>query len=193
MPEIIMKKSASEDIAELQKRANLFIDALQFLSEKKAACELAKQEINAIRQFCALACKSYGAKCDQILNERQYSRRYWDTFKTQDRALFNAIPISKEGKPVVMSQDHKVPIYLYEVSAPQKKAQGFWMLLIGALSSTDTDDAYKKQFFSWDNGSTLKISFLRSCTRVQRIPLVPIGAARDQKEQNCCGRYATRH
>ena len=98
--------------------------------------------------------------CDAMALNRKDSW-YWDTFKTQDRALFNAIPISKEGKPVVMSQDHKVPIYLYEVSAPQKKAQGFWMLLIGALSSTDTEDAYKKQFFSWENGSTLKISFIK--------------------------------
>jgi hypothetical protein len=87
--------------------------------------------------------------------------RHWKTFKTQDRALFNAIPINKDGKQVVMQQDHKVPVYLYEVSAPQKKAQGFWMLLKGALSSVDPEDAYKLQFYSWDNGSTLKITFIK--------------------------------
>jgi len=97
--------------------------------------------------------------CDVIALNRN-DKWYWATFKPRDRALFNAIPVNKEGKPVVMSPDHKVPIYLYEVSAPQKKAQGFWMLLVGALSSPDVEDAYKKQFFSWDNGSTLKISFI---------------------------------
>jgi hypothetical protein len=97
--------------------------------------------------------------CDAMAINRK-DGWYWQTFKTQDRALFNAIPINKEGKQVVMSPDHKIPIYLYEVSAPQKKAQGCWMLLIGALGSTDPEDAYKKQFFSWDNGSTLKISFI---------------------------------
>jgi hypothetical protein len=98
--------------------------------------------------------------CDATAINRQ-DQWSWTTFKTQDRALFNAIPINKEGKQVVMSPDHKVPIYLYEVSAPQKKAQGFWMLLMGALSSNDAEDAFKKQFFSWDNGCTLKISFVK--------------------------------
>jgi len=96
--------------------------------------------------------------CDAIrLNNAD--KWYWNTFKPQDRALFNAVPVNKEGRPILMDPEHKVPIYLYEVGAPQKKATGFWKLLIGALGSTDVEDAYKKQFCSWDNGSTLKISF----------------------------------
>jgi hypothetical protein len=98
--------------------------------------------------------------CDAMAINRK-DGWYWQTFKTQDRALFNAIPLNKEGKPVVMSPEHKIPVYLYEISAPQKKAQGLWMLLMGALGSTDPEDAYKKQFFSWDNGSTLKVSFMK--------------------------------
>ena len=42
---------------------------------------------------------------------------YWENFKVKDRALFNAIPLSKDMKPVPMSQDHKIPVYLYDVAA----------------------------------------------------------------------------
>jgi hypothetical protein len=86
---------------------------------------------------------------------------YWKNFKTQDRALFNAIPLNQEGKPMVMDKEHKIPVYLYEVSAPQKKAQGLWLLLTGALGSSDPEDAFKKQFFSWDKGCTLKLTFVK--------------------------------
>jgi len=96
--------------------------------------------------------------CDAMAMNRN-DGWFWQNFKTRDRALFNAIPISKEGKVMTMAEGHTVPIYLYEVGAPQKKARGFWLMLTGALGSTDTEDAFKKQFFSWDNGSTLKMTF----------------------------------
>jgi hypothetical protein len=98
--------------------------------------------------------------CDAIAINRN-DKWYWDNFKTKDRALFNAIPINKEGKVAKMHQDHTVPVYLYEVSAPPKKAQGFWMLLTGQLGSSDPEDAFKKQFFSWDKGSTLKLTLTK--------------------------------
>ena len=113
---------------------------------------------------CVVLCPTMFDKpcplCDAMAMNRT-DKWYWENFKTQDRALFNAIPLSKEGKQVTMSPEHKVPVYLYEVSAPQKKASGFWLLLTGALGSQDTDDAYRTQFFSWEAGSTLKLSFIK--------------------------------
>ena len=111
---------------------------------------------------CVVLCPTMFHKscplCDAVAMNRN-DKWYWENFKTQDRALFNAIPLNKEGKVMKMQQEHTVPIYLYEVGAPQKKAQGFWLMLTSALSSTEPEDAFKKQFFSWDKGSTLKLTF----------------------------------
>ena len=97
--------------------------------------------------------------CDAIAVNRG-DDWYWKTLKPKDRALFNVVYIV-DGKPQKMNPEQDAtPIYLYEVGAPQKKASGFWLLLIAAMSSADSEDAYKKQFFSWDKGSTIKISFL---------------------------------
>jgi hypothetical protein len=130
------------------------------MSDTRTHAMIKQHKLHGSTVLCPVMFGKACPLCDAMLINRK-DGWYWDTFKTQDRALFNAIPINKEGMPVVMSPEHKVPIYLYDVSAPQKKAQGFWMLLIGALSSTDTEDAYRKQFFSWDNGSTLKVSFIK--------------------------------
>ena len=74
-PQVTEKKSVLEEIAEVQRRAKMYLDALQLLEDKYVALERAKREVTEARKFFEEFRKNYYDPMCAVEKKKQIQRR----------------------------------------------------------------------------------------------------------------------
>ena len=102
---------------------------------------------------------TFGQPCPicELIRQRRDDTEFWQNNHAKEKAFLNVVPLTEDGMPHRLHQDHTHPVYCYSVGSSQKAKSGFWKLLTSALSSPADEDRYKRLFADWQQGLTLKL------------------------------------